>query len=69
MEVYDTYPHTPAGLASCYIVGLPLFDNTLAGDALYATLFFGTFALAEHLFPALRLQPNRSAFLANHVRP
>jgi hypothetical protein len=52
-RVFDTYPHTPAGLAACYIAGLPLFGNTLAGDALYATLFFGTFALAEKLFPAL----------------
>ena len=52
-KVFDTYPHTPAGLAACYIAGLPLFGNTLAGDALYATLFFGTFALAEKFLPAL----------------
>jgi hypothetical protein len=52
-KVFDTYPHTPAGLAACYLTGLPFFGNTLAGDALYATLFFGTFALAERFFPAL----------------
>jgi hypothetical protein len=52
-QFYDAYPHTPAGLVTCYIVGLPLFGNTLAGDALYATLFFGIFALAEKYFPAL----------------
>ena len=52
-QVFDTYPHTPAGLVACYIAGLPLFGNTLAGDAFYATLFFGIFALAEKLFPAL----------------
>jgi hypothetical protein len=52
-KVFGTYPHTLAGLAACYIAGLPLFGNTLAGDAVYATLFFGIFALAEHLFPAL----------------
>jgi hypothetical protein len=52
-RAFDTYPHTPAGLAACYIAGLPLFGNTLAGDALYATLFFGIFALAEKLLPAL----------------
>jgi Family of unknown function (DUF6580) len=51
-----TYPHTAAGLITCYIIGLPLFLNTLAGDALYVTLFFGAFALAERLFPALREQ-------------
>ena len=68
-QLLGTYPHTPAGLAACYIAGLPFFGNTLAGDALYATLFFGSFALAEHLFPALRLQPNRSTFLSLHPRP
>jgi len=52
-KVFDTYPHTLAGLVACYITGLPLFGNTLAGDAVYATLFFGIFALAEKLFPAL----------------
>jgi len=56
-QLFGTYPHTPAGLASCYIAGLPLFGNTLAGDAIYATLFFGAFALAERLFPA----PNEPA--------
>jgi hypothetical protein len=52
-QFYDTYPHTLAGLVACYIAGLPLFGNTLAGDTLYATLFFGIFALAEKFFPAL----------------
>ena len=52
--VYDTYPHTLGGLAACYLGGLPLFGNTLAGDAIYAALFFGFFALAERQWPALR---------------
>jgi hypothetical protein len=67
-KISVSYPHTPAGLAACYIAGLPFFGNALAGDALYATLFFGAFALAEHLFPTLRPQPDRSAFLPNHSR-
>ena len=50
----DTYAKTYAGLVSCYIAGLPLFWNTLAGDVLYSTLLFGGYALAERLFPALR---------------
>jgi hypothetical protein len=68
-QISVTYPHTLSGLAACYIAGLPLFGNTLAGDALYATLFFGGFALAEGLFPTLRLQPNHSTFSPNHARP
>jgi hypothetical protein len=52
-QLFGTYPHTPAGLATCYIAGLPFFGSTLAGDAVYSTLFFGVFALAEKLFPSL----------------
>ena len=49
-----SYPKTAGGLAACYLAGLPLFWNTLAGDALYAALFFGAFALAERFVPVLR---------------
>ena len=52
-QLFGTYPHTPAGLVACYIAGLPLFGNTLASDAIYSTLFFGAFALAEKLYPSL----------------
>jgi len=53
-QLFGTYPHTPSGLAACYLAGLPFFGNALAGDALYATLLFGIFALAEKLLPILR---------------
>jgi hypothetical protein len=46
----DTYPKTAAGLRACYATGLPLFWNTLGGDALYALLLFGGYALAERFF-------------------
>lgn len=49
-----SYPHTRARLIACYVAGLPFFWNTLAGDAFYAVLLFGGFALAERTFPALR---------------
>jgi hypothetical protein len=49
---FGTFPKTAAGLAACYLTGLPLFWNTLAGDALYATLLFGGYALAERWLPA-----------------
>ena len=49
-----SYPRTGAGLLACYVAGVPFFGNTLAGDINYAALFFGGFALAERLFPALR---------------
>lgn len=50
----STYPRTAAGLAACYVAAIPFFFNMLAGDAFYAALLFGGFALAERFFPALR---------------
>ena len=50
----NSYPKTAAGLAACYLAGLPLFRNTLASDSLYAALFFGAFALAERFIPIFR---------------
>jgi hypothetical protein len=55
-----TYPKTAAGLASCYLTGLPLLWNTLAGDIFYAILLFGAFALAERFIPILR-EPSPTA--------
>jgi uncharacterized protein DUF6580 len=55
------FPHNVPGLLACYLAGLPLFWNTLAGDAFYATLLFGGYALAEKTIPALReLAPGSS---------
>jgi hypothetical protein len=48
------YPRTAAGLVACYVGGIPYFWNTLAGDAVYATVLFGGFALAERFSPRFR---------------
>jgi len=48
------YPHTLAGLATCYAAALPFFHNTLLGDATFAGVLFGATALAEAGFPAIR---------------
>ncbi len=53
-QVLGSFPHTISGLLTCYAAGLPFFWNTLAGDAAYAVLFFGGYALAERLIPALQ---------------
>ena len=50
----NSYPRSGAGLAMCYLAGIPFFWNTLAGDAVYVTLLFGGFALAERLAPRIR---------------
>lgn len=49
-----SYAVNSCGLAACYIAGLPLFWNTLAGDAFYVGLLFGGMALAERRLPSLR---------------
>jgi len=46
-----------AGLAGCYVAAIPFFRNSLAGDAIYALLFFGGFALAQRYLPVLRGEP------------
>jgi len=53
-QLLNSYPKTASGLAACYLAGIPFFWNTLAGDAFYAALLFGAYALAEHRFPALQ---------------
>ena len=49
-----TYEKSLGGLLRCYTEGIPYFGNTLAGDAFYAVLLFGGFALVERTFPAVR---------------
>src|SRR5712664_436733 len=52
-EFLSGYPHTASGLVACYAAGIPFFWNTLAGDAVYAALLFGAYALAERFLPGL----------------
>ncbi len=39
------YTRTSAGLAQCYLAGLPFFRWTFAGDAFFSVTAFGLFAL------------------------
>ena len=48
------YPHTLAGLETCFVAAIPFFQNTVAGDLFYATFLFGGFRVAELLMPRLR---------------
>jgi len=43
------YPLTFSALIECYLSGLPYFARTLAGNALYGLLFFGSFEFFLHL--------------------
>jgi len=57
--VGNFYPKTLAGLVSCYVAAIPFFRNTLVGDAAYALVLFGGFALAQQYLPVLREGPVR----------
>jgi hypothetical protein len=48
------YPRTLAGLLLCYTAALPFLHWTFLGDAFYATVLFGGFALAERRYRALK---------------
>jgi hypothetical protein len=54
---YDLYPHTMEGLLLSYTAAIPFFHWTLLGDAFFATVLFGGFALAEKRYPALQVSP------------
>jgi hypothetical protein len=46
------YPHTVVGLVDCYVLAIPFFAWTLAGDLTYAAVFFGLHAwLSRRYFP------------------
>jgi hypothetical protein len=38
------YSETPTGLLECYVVALPFYRNTLAGDLIFSALIFGLHA-------------------------
>jgi hypothetical protein len=55
------YAKTSTGLATCFVNAIPYFWNTLAGDALYATILFGGYALAEKfLAPIAQVQEDEA---------
>lgn len=43
------YPKTFAGLMDCYVMAIPFFRNTLAGDLIYTGVFFGSFEIMLRL--------------------
>ncbi len=46
------YPHTGAGLISCYASAIPFFHNQLAGVAFYSIVLFGGYALLQRSLSA-----------------
>jgi hypothetical protein len=57
---WPTYPHTAAGLVSCYIAALPFFGRTLAGDLFYVGVLFGLHAWLRRVAPSAEPAAARS---------
>lgn len=43
--LFGWYPHTPAGLADCFIRAIPFFRTSLVADFVYVGLLFGVYEL------------------------
>jgi Family of unknown function (DUF6580) len=52
-----TYPHTFAGLATCYIAAIPFALNMLWGNLFYCGVLFGAWELLERQLPVLAADP------------
>lgn len=48
------YPHTVAGLAACFVAGIPFYRNQLLGDAFYTVALFGGYAALSRLLRPLQ---------------
>jgi Family of unknown function (DUF6580) len=46
--VWNMYPKTASGLATCYVAGLPFFRNGVVSDLFFVALFFGIGYLVSH---------------------
>jgi hypothetical protein len=55
------YPLTWEGLVTCYVAAIPFLRNAILGNAFYAIVFFGGFALAQRRFAVLREDPDLTA--------
>ena len=53
------YTKTFEGLIACYVAAIPFFRYALAGDLVYVTFLFGSFALAQRWVPSLKQQEAR----------
>ncbi len=50
----DMYPKNGGSLMSCYIAGLPFFQNTLFSNLFYCAMLFGIFELSVKNIPQLQ---------------
>jgi len=51
--VWEMYPKTLSGLATCYLAALPFFRNTVASDLFFTALLFSIATVLQSVSPAL----------------
>lgn len=50
---FDMYPKTAAGLAMCYVAGIPFFKYTILSDFFFTAALFGIVQLVNRKYPVL----------------
>jgi len=58
---HGLYPHTLQGLLQTYVMGIPFFGNSIAGDLFWTALLFGLYDAARARVKSLRASPARLA--------
>ncbi|MDI6591921.1 MAG: hypothetical protein QME61_03240 [Patescibacteria group bacterium] len=54
------YPKTLSGLIWCYTLAIPFFKNTILGDLLYVSVFFGAYELISVLLKSPKYVSERA---------
>jgi hypothetical protein len=44
------YPLTQEGLTTCFILAIPFFGNTIAGDLVYTAVLFYSFSAIKNIY-------------------
>jgi hypothetical protein len=57
---YQWYPHTFSGLVQCFVLALPFFKNSLAGDLIYTGALFGGYEFVRQYLARKSLLFNAS---------
>ncbi len=51
------YPTSLSGLIACYVAAIPFFGNTIAGDLVYSSLFFGSYFFYTRYYLKTVMEP------------
>jgi hypothetical protein len=61
LEPHSLYAHTVDGLLQGYVMAIPFFRNSLAGDLFWTALLFGLYEVAHSWLKSPRTKPTQLA--------